>query len=1048
MEGPGETEFTDGWMEVFSPEREFHHVFWCPVDFPDRFVAQWEAQNLDPEYGLCIIFFAAKGMEGEDIFDPSLPERDGTFGWYIKDRLRSYHISYYANTPKKPDRRVAHIRKNNEFRMVQQGEVGIPPRSTRPHQLTLIKDGPHIRFFIDDRKVIDWTDTDENEPRQAYGEGKIGFRQMQWTHFRYRNLRVWDIDDPAARVARMDDLPVIHPRLRQWAQPAFDLPARHNPPSLLWPIASAGADTRWDVRLSQDRDFVPGATIEGTDLKWGIFNPHQTLASGRWYWQYRQHDQEWSDAQSFLVTPESIAWNPPPARTLVESVPRHHPRMLVDKGSIPEFRARARGTQEAERVIALAEAVLGRDPPQESEGVRTIDAESPEKIDKLEKDAAKALGQELYSVVSRLCKAYALTGNPRYAEDAIRWAMEGASWDPAGVTRLNDFGDSRIMLAMAMTFDTFHQQLEEDQRAALLTAIRARGNHFFESYVNGKEAAVLSNHVWQHILHYFFDTSVAVLGEIEEAEDWLGYIYEIFLARVPVLGGDDGGWAHGLSYFRMNMETLIDIPWRIREYTGFDFMAHIPWYQQNTNYFLYGFPAGSAGTGFADNSHDLPEPRGDYLAYADTLARLTNNGHAAWYRDRIEAVARDVKPHVQDYMRMERVTEDAASIAVAGSDMLLWQRLRYLYRIPAAPATSPGELPMARHFRSEGLVTIHGLPLDAPLEERLMVAARASPFGTYSHMLGDNNTFNIVYGGDRLFYHTGYKVAMKAPHRLHYYKHTRSHNGILVDGEGQPYNTEAYAWFENFLDGEAISYALGNAGNAYDSETLGADAGLRTFRRHFVMLRPDILVIYDDLEAVRPVEWSYLLHSYREIEIDPDQEVLKASNRAGGATVHLKSSSPASWDVTDEYSVPAENWRQTRDGDGNLVAYTDNAWHFTATTEPARANRFLAILQVRPNGRLEPFDFNELLPIDANTFSLGKWRIEAEMDPERPAVIRIHNTIDGVAFTSVGQDLDLNGTRYRGKREDSAKLVEDQRLTESSAGIPEAALPALRHFGY
>jgi hypothetical protein len=98
-----------------------------------------------------------RGENGEDIFDPSLPKRDGDFTWYIKDRLNSYHISYYANTPKKPDRGKANLRKNNTFNLVQEGEEGIPSRSTEVHQVKLMKEGPQIRMFIDGRKVIDWT---------------------------------------------------------------------------------------------------------------------------------------------------------------------------------------------------------------------------------------------------------------------------------------------------------------------------------------------------------------------------------------------------------------------------------------------------------------------------------------------------------------------------------------------------------------------------------------------------------------------------------------------------------------------------------------------------------------------------------------------------------------------------------------------------------------------------------------------------------------------------------------------------------------------------
>lgn len=193
MEGPGTIDFKEGWMHMYSPGEEYHHVFWCPQDFPDRIIVEWEAQNLETDAGLCIIFFAAKGVNGEDIFDPALPPRDGDFGWYIKDTLRSYHVSYYANTPQKPDRNTAHLRKNNRFHLVYSGPEGIPTQSTQIHKMKLIKNGPMIRMYVDDRMVIDWVDTDETDPRPYYQSGKIGFRQMQWTHFRYRNFKVWSI---------------------------------------------------------------------------------------------------------------------------------------------------------------------------------------------------------------------------------------------------------------------------------------------------------------------------------------------------------------------------------------------------------------------------------------------------------------------------------------------------------------------------------------------------------------------------------------------------------------------------------------------------------------------------------------------------------------------------------------------------------------------------------------------------------------------------------------------------------------------------------------
>jgi hypothetical protein len=192
MEGPGSLEFIEGWMHMYAPEEIWHHVFWCPADFPDRFIAEWKMQNLNSEAGLCIVFFAATGLKGEDIFDPSLPERDGTFRYYTKDRLKSYHISYYANNPKNKEREASHLRKNNMFEIVQVGPEGIPKHSTEIHHIQLIKDGNRIIMNIDGDKIIDWTD-DGKSVGPVYKDGKIGFRQMQWSHFRYRDFKVWGI---------------------------------------------------------------------------------------------------------------------------------------------------------------------------------------------------------------------------------------------------------------------------------------------------------------------------------------------------------------------------------------------------------------------------------------------------------------------------------------------------------------------------------------------------------------------------------------------------------------------------------------------------------------------------------------------------------------------------------------------------------------------------------------------------------------------------------------------------------------------------------------
>jgi len=195
MEGPGIVSFEDGWMRMSSRlvggEPKGHIVYWCPKDFPNRFIAEWETQILS-SHGLCIVFFAAKGTNGEDIFDKSLPPRDGTFQQYTVGRINSYHISYYANTPNNPGRSTSNLRKNSGFYLIANGPPGIPAGDTSSHKIRLIKDDARIIFEVDGRVIIDYTD-DGKRYGLPYVDGKIGFRQMQWTVARYRNLRVWEL---------------------------------------------------------------------------------------------------------------------------------------------------------------------------------------------------------------------------------------------------------------------------------------------------------------------------------------------------------------------------------------------------------------------------------------------------------------------------------------------------------------------------------------------------------------------------------------------------------------------------------------------------------------------------------------------------------------------------------------------------------------------------------------------------------------------------------------------------------------------------------------
>ena len=191
MEGPGKVSFSQNALLMESPKEEFHHVFWCPEDFPGSFIAEWSVQNLNPAAGLLIVFFAAQGLKGEDLFDPALKPRGGAFPDLTRGDIKNYHISYYANGRNEPGRLNANLRKNKGFNFVQQGRAGIPLDSTAVHQMTLIKSDNQIVLFIDGREAINWLDTGKTGGK-PHGAGKIGFRQMKWSRFLYSNFTVYE----------------------------------------------------------------------------------------------------------------------------------------------------------------------------------------------------------------------------------------------------------------------------------------------------------------------------------------------------------------------------------------------------------------------------------------------------------------------------------------------------------------------------------------------------------------------------------------------------------------------------------------------------------------------------------------------------------------------------------------------------------------------------------------------------------------------------------------------------------------------------------------
>ncbi len=789
---------------------------------------------------------------------------------------------------------------------------------------------------------------------------------------------------------------VLHPRFRENPKPAEGNVAATNPPVMLCPLLS-GKTTRYSFRLSQDKEFKDASTMQANDLPYAIFNPHQLLEPGTWYWQYKYNEDNWLSLQSFQVTSASAIFDTPSPRRLIEKVPLDHPRVFLAE-NIRSFRQRVAENADANVIIKKADALLSLAPPRESMGIPDLrEATTKVQQKKLALDASKRLGAAAGKGPKIFCEAYILTGEEKYAKAAIRWATEIASWDPNGVSMTNNFGDSECMLVMAYTYDACYDLLSDQQKTALLKSITIRGNRFYNLWVNMLEAKVFSGHVWQHILHRLFQTSLATLHDIPEASQWLTYIYEVWLARAPVLGPDDGGWWNGTHYAELNGLTLLDIPMTLQHYTGVDFIRS-PFYENNPYWLLYAFPPNSYSEGFGNGTEKQFGQKLGMLGYADALSRITGNPYAAWYVDQ----------HL-----------NALDKTLIDDDEFRWFRLKW--KLPDRPkALSNFDLPQARAFPETGTVNMHTDSLDP--SQNLMVSMRASPYGSTSHSHSDQNSFNIQYGGKKLFYNSGYRPSMGVPHYNEWFKATIGHNTVLIDGKGQPTGSaESYGWLPRFLHGAQISYALGDASMAYDNEKEEPQkAGLTRFRRHIVLLRPSTIVIYDELEADHHAVWSWLIHSHDEITLDKENQQIQNATTTARSQVNLFGTHPLDIELSTKFDPEPVNFRNLTDEDGNILVYKDQ-WHIYAKSS-GKATRYLAVFQVKPQADKRVFE--QLQRGESGWISAGNWKIQAELDASKPASFEITSTDGSSAIMYGKEQIKAGDNTYQPEYTGSTLLVE------------------------
>ena len=115
---------------------------------------------------------------------------------------------------------------------------------------------------------------------------------------------------------------------------------------------------------------------------------------------------------------------------------------------------------------------------------------------------------------------------------------------------------------------------------------------------------------------------------------------------------------------------------------------------------------------------------------------------------------------------------------------------------------------------------------------------------------------------------------------------TVAHNTVLVNGEGQIKHTAApHGRIADFQFTPTLDYVEGDATAAYGGR-------LARCLRHVAFVKPDLIVIFDDLVAAEPAAFQFMLHALQPFTVDDQNALLSAEQPKAGVTVKYLSPAP------------------------------------------------------------------------------------------------------------------------------------------------------------
>jgi hypothetical protein len=702
-----------------------------------------------------------------------------------------------------------------------------------------------------------------------------------------------------------------------------------NPPRFTWmPACLEGG--QYELQISPRLDFDLENTRAYTGIPYNLFTPEEPLEPGSYYWRYSLTDDqgvqsEWSTARAFTVE-AGLPLTPLPSRAgRYSAASNAHPRLWLQAEELPDFREAvlrdpaAMGWEEFLEHAALPwmERELVPEPSPYPDNKRVAKLWRQMYID----------CQEVLYAIRHLAVAGVVLEDKDLTGKAKEWLLHAAAWNTEGTTcrDYNDEAAFRMAGALAWGYDWLYAELSEEERrqvrSTLLKRTRQVAFHVIER--SRIHHVPYDSHAVRSLSSVLVPCCIAMLGEEEEARQWLDYTLEYFSALYTPWGGMDGGWAEGPMYWTTQMAFVTEALNLVRKYTGISFYER-PFFRQTGDFPLYCFSPDTVRASFGDQS-SLGDPVNLKTGFnIRQFAGIMDNGYYQWYYERTKELNPDTQMIFYNYGWWDFRFDDMV----------------YRKDYPAVPARSPDAIEPIKWFRDVGWVAMHHR-MDEP-EEHIMLLAKSSRYGSVSHSHGDQNAFLLHAFGEPLAIESGYYVAFNSTMHMQWRKATRSKNVILIDGQGQYAGTDKtknMAAVGRVLEAHGVpgvSFTRMDATEAYRENV----PYIKRYVREISFLDHAYIVVTDYVDLERPAKIDWMLHTLHPMTLKGQTFLVNGQKaQLEGRFVYSSSGDLALDQHSDFTGVDPKEW------EGQPVH-----WHLHASTREAASHRIVTLLTPRKAG--------------------------------------------------------------------------------------------------